>query len=254
MRLLDGKTAIVTGAAQGVGFGVAKALANAGAKVALFDIQTERLEQAAAALAAADARALAVTCDITVRDQVDAAVARVAGELGAATILVNNAIAVINGPLVEVDRAQLDLVMQTGPYASVWLMQACFPAMKAAGWGRIINFGSGGATMGMAGLAAYSIAKEGIRGLTKVAASEWGQWGITVNAVCPNVASPLRDKWYASLPPEERQRETELIPIRRTVDAETEVGATIVFLASPGGGGITGRTLHVDGGRAYYDR
>ncbi len=254
MSLLNGKTAIITGAAQGIGLGVATALAKAGASVALFDIQADALTSAVAALTAQGLSAQGVICDITRPEAVTAAVAEVNASLGPATILVHNAIAVDNGPLENVTLAHLDKVMHTGPYAAVWLMQACLPAMKAASWGRIIQFGSGGSTMGMPGLAAYSIAKEGLRGLTKVAASEWGPWGITVNTICPNVSTPLREKWYASLPPEEQQRERELIPIRRTVDAETEVGATIAFLCSAGGGGITGRTLHVDGGRSYYDR
>jgi NAD(P)-dependent dehydrogenase (short-subunit alcohol dehydrogenase family) len=132
-------------------------------------------------------------------------------------------------------------------------MQACFPTMKARG-GRIINFGSGGATMGLPELGAYNIAKEGVRGLTKTAATRWGKYGITVNTVCPLSMSDAYQTWFDTLSEEAQRKHLEGIPLRRMGDAEKDIGALVVFLAGPGGGYITSRTLHVDGGNCGYDR
>lgn len=132
-------------------------------------------------------------------------------------------------------------------------MQACFPTMKERG-GRIVNFGSGGATMGLAETGAYSIAKEEVRGAAEVAATGWGQYGTTVNTVCPMVATPLFDTWWQSLSEAEQAHQLSMIPMRRMGDGERDVGSLVVFLESESAGFIPSRTLHVDGGRALYDR
>jgi len=253
MKTLEGKVAIVTGSGGGMGIGVALAVAKAGAAVALVGRTREKLEQTAALIAEAGGRALVVPCDITDRAQVDAAVARTEQELGPVWLLVNNAVSTDNRRIEDVDDENLDLVLRSSIHGSLYMMQACFPTMKKAG-GRIVNFGSGGATMGMAEVGAYVIAKEGVRGLTKVAATGWGQYGITVNTVCPMVATPLFQTWWDSLDEREKQHQLDQIPMRRLGDGEKDIGAMVVFLAGPGGEYITSRTLHVDGGRAFYDR
>lgn len=252
-RTLDGKVAIVTGSGSGMGVGIALALAKAGAAVALVGRTAETLEKTRAQIAEAGGRAIAVVCDITDRTQVNAAVARAEAELGPVWLLVNNAVSTDNRPIEEVDDANLDLVLRSSIHGSLYMMQACFPTMKQRG-GRIVNFGSGGATMGLPEVGAYAIAKEGVRGLTKTAATGWGQYGITVNTVCPMVATPLFDVWWESLSEAEKAQQTAMIPMRRMGDGEKDVGSLIVFLASEGAGYITSRTLHVDGGRAFYDR
>lgn len=250
---LAGKVAIVTGAGSGMGVGVAQAVARAGAAVALLGRTAATLAETRAQIEQSGGRAIDIVCDITDRSQVDAAVARVEAEWGPVWLLVNNAVSTENRPIEEVDDANLDLVLRSSIYGSLYLMQAVFPAMKQHG-GRIINFGSGGATMGLPEVGAYAIAKEGIRGLTKTAATGWGQYGITVNTVCPMVATPLFDTWWDSLDEGEREHQLAMIPMRRMGDGEKDVGALIVFLAGEGAGFITSRTLHVDGGRAFYDR
>ncbi|MGF7150216.1 NAD(P)-dependent dehydrogenase (short-subunit alcohol dehydrogenase family) [Sphingomonas zeicaulis] len=252
-KVLDGKVAIVTGSGSGMGVGIARALAKAGAAVALAGRTAETLERTRATIAAEGGHAIVAVCDITDRAQVDAAVARTEADLGPVWLLVNNAVSADNRAIEHVDDANLDLVLRSSIHGSLYMMQACFPTMKARG-GRIVNFGSGGATMGLPEVGAYAIAKEGIRGLTKTAATGWGQYGITVNTVCPMVATPLFDSWWKSLSEAEQAHQLAMIPMRRMGDGEKDVGQTIVFLASDAASYITSRTFHVDGGRAFYDR
>lgn len=194
MVTLDGKVALVTGAGQGIGTGIALALAKAGAAVGPMGRRREPLEDTAHEVQSAGARAHVVPCDVTDRASVNAAVAEISATLGPVWVLVNNAVSHERKPLEEVDDANLDLVIQSAIYGSLHTMQACFPKMRTYG-GRIINFGSGAATAGLPEVAAYAIAKEGIRGLTKVAAAGWGKYGITVNTICPMVATPLFNTW-----------------------------------------------------------
>jgi len=252
-RPLEGKVALVTGSGSGMGVGIALAVAKAGAAVALVGRTAETLEQTRAMIEAAGGRAIVAPCDITHRAQVDATVAKAQAELGPIWLLVNNAVSTDNKPIEEVDDGNLDLVLRSSIHGSLYMMQACFPTMKERG-GRIVNFGSGGATMGLAETGAYAIAKEGVRGLTKVAATGWGQYGITVNTVCPMVATPLFDIWWHGLSEAQREHQLSMIPMRRMGDGERDIGGLIVFLGSEGAGYITSRTLHVDGGRAFYDR
>jgi 2-hydroxycyclohexanecarboxyl-CoA dehydrogenase len=253
MAELDGKVALVTGAGQGLGVGIALALAKAGASVGLVGRTVTTLEETAARIARAGGRSCVVPGDVTDRASVEAFVSGVTRELGPVWALVNNAISAIDQPVEEVEDANLDMALRSGVYGSLYTMQACYPAMKERG-GRIVNFGSGGATMGIEYNAAYNIAKEGIRGLTKTASTRWGRYGITVNTVCPMAHTPLLDRWWDGISDEQRRAHLDAIPMGRMGDPEKDVGALVVFLAGSGGGYITGRTLHVDGGRAYYDR
>lgn len=254
MGSLDGKVAIVTGAGQGIGRGVALALAKAGASVALLGRTLEKLRAVEREIQECGGTALSMACDAGQREQVDAALAAIMERFGPVFIMVNNAISIRHAPINEATDSELDEVLRTGVYASLYFMQACFPTMKRQGGGRIFNFGSGAGTMGLEGTGAYSIAKEGLRGLTKVAAVEWGKFNITVNTICPAVLTPLYEERLKDLTSEERAAQMALYPMGGPCDAERDVGGLIVFLSGPGGGRITSRTLHVDGGRAYYDR
>jgi len=253
MTQLQDKVALITGAGSGMGVGIALAVAKAGAVVGLVGRTEATLRETAAKIEAAGGQAMVLPCDITSREQVDRTVATLQEQHGPIWLLVNNAVSTDNKPIEEVDDANLEMVLRSSIHGSLYMMQACFPSMKQHG-GRIINFGSGGATMGLPETGAYSIAKEAVRGLTKVAATGWGRYGITVNTMCPMVATPLFDVWWQSLSEAEREHQLSMIPMRRMGDGEADVGATIVFLASEGASYITSRTFHVDGGRAFYDR
>jgi NAD(P)-dependent dehydrogenase (short-subunit alcohol dehydrogenase family) len=250
---LEGKVALVTGAGQGIGVGIALALAKAGAGVGLVGRTRSKLEETAAKIGEFGGYSHVCTGDVTQRDSVKSFVTEVQERLGPVWVLVNNAISAHDQPVEAVEDENLDMALRSGVYGSLYCMQACFPTMKERG-GRIVNFGSGGGTMGIEYNAAYNISKEGIRALTKTAATGWGKYGITVNTVCPIASTPLYNAWWDRISDEERRAHMDAIPMRRMGDPEKDVGALVVFLAGPGGSYITSRTLHIDGGRAYYDR
>lgn len=254
MRDLEGKVAFLTGAGRGVGVGIAAALAKAGATVGLMGRTRDTLEQTAALIADLGGRSLVCVGDVGVREDVNRSVAQVEAELGPIWALVNNAYFAERTEVEDITDEILDDALRVCVHGSLYCMQACFPTMKEHG-GRIINFGSGGSTMGLPELGAYNIAKEGVRGLTKTAAMAWGKYNITVNNVCPLAPSDAYQYWFDHMLDDEgRQKHLEGIPMRRMGDPEKDIGATIVFLAGPGGGFITSRTLHLDGGNCYYDR
>jgi 2-hydroxycyclohexanecarboxyl-CoA dehydrogenase len=254
MGELDGKVAFLTGAGRGVGAGIAVALAKAGATIGLFGRTRETLEQTSAKITELGASSLVCVGDTGVRADVDRAVAEVQARFGPIWALVNNAYSAERTFVEDITDDILDGALRGCIHGSLYTMQACFPTMKEHG-GRIINFGSGGATMGLPELGAYNIAKEGVRGLTKTAAASWGQYGITVNTICPLAASDAYRSWFEDMIDDEgRHKHLEGIPMRRLGDPEKDVGALVVFLAGPGGGYITSRTLHVDGGNCYYER
>jgi NAD(P)-dependent dehydrogenase (short-subunit alcohol dehydrogenase family) len=251
---LQGKVAFLTGAGRGVGVGIAVALAKAGASVGLFGRTRSTLEETQAKLEAIGARSMVCVGDVGVRRDVDKAIAEVHQELGPIWALVNNAYSAERTQVEDITDAILDDALRSCVYGALYTMQACFPTMKERG-GRIINFGSGGSTMGLAELGAYNIAKEGVRGLSKTAATGWGKYGITVNNICPLAPSEAYQTWFDDILDDEgRRKHLEGIPLRRMGDPEKDIGATVVFLAGPGGGYITSRTLHLDGGNCYYDR
>lgn len=254
MGELDGKVAFLTGAGRGVGVGIAMALAKAGATIGLFGRTRETLEKTSKAIAEVGGRSLVCVGDTGVRPDVDRAIGEVQAQFGPIWALVNNAYSAERTSVEDITDEILDGALRGCIHGSLYTMQACFPTMKEHG-GRIINFGSGGATMGRPELGAYNIAKEGVRGLTKTAAAAWGQYGITVNTICPLAASDAYLSWFEDMiGDEDRRKHLEGIPMRRLGDPEKDVGALVVFLAGPGGGYITSRTLHIDGGNCCYDR
>jgi len=253
MGELDGKVAFLTGAGRGVGVGIALALAKAGAAVALMGRTRETLEQTAAKVAEIGGRTVVCVGDVGKRGDVAAAVANAQAELGPIWALVNNAYASEKTQVEDITDEILDEALRTCVHGSLYCMQACFPTMKEHG-GRIINFGSGAATMGLPEMGAYNIAKEGVRGLTKTAGKAWGRFGITVNTICPLAPSDAYQYWFDEILDDAgREKHLAGIPMRRMGDPETDIGALVVFLAGPGGGFITCRTLHVDGGNCPYE-
>jgi NAD(P)-dependent dehydrogenase (short-subunit alcohol dehydrogenase family) len=254
MGELDGKVAFVTGAGRGVGVGISKALAGAGAAVGLMGRTRDSLERTAAIIAEQGGRSHICVGDVGIRADVNRAVNEVQQELGPIWALVNNAYSAERTLFEDITDEILDEALRVCVHGALYTMQACFPTMKQHG-GRIINFGSGGATMGLPELGAYNIAKEAVRGLTKTAALGWGQYGITVNNVCPLAASDAYQSWFDHILDDDgRRQHLDGIPLRRMGDAEQDIAPLVVFLAGPGGGYMTSRTLHVDGGNCYYDR
>lgn len=225
---MDGSVAIVTGGAGDLGRGVCRALTKAGASVVVVDKDISKAESAAA-----------IEGDVTVPEACESAVAETVGRFGHVDVLVNFAQQFTNRTLLETCDEDMLLAYGSGPQASLRMMQLVYPSMKARGGGTIVNCASQSGTMGgIVGHCAEAMAKEAIRGLTKHAAMEWAPDRIRVNVLCPVAGeAPIRSSPDAATS----------IPLGRIGDPETDVGATVVFLAT-GGSYITGRTLFIDGG------
>jgi NAD(P)-dependent dehydrogenase (short-subunit alcohol dehydrogenase family) len=249
MNRLDGKVAIVTGAGAGIGRGTARVLAAEGAAVTVAGRTLSKCEAVAAEIESAGGRALAVACDVNERAQVDAVVEQTVSTFGPPDILVNNAQGGGMGGDHALDSVGDDVFLAAfrgGVLSSVYGMQAVFPHMRARG-GSIVNMASSTGIMGDPGFAPYGTAKEGIRGLTKHAAREWGRYDIKVNVVAPAAlgegAARFRDeapkRWEAIL---------KQIPLGRMGDPEDDIGRGILALVTDLQY-LTGATLALDGGR-----
>lgn len=247
---LEGKVAIITGAGQGVGRGIALAMAKEGARCVIAEFNDESGEQVAQEIESLGSKALFVHCDVTDRESVDAAVERTIEVFGQLDVLVNNAQRAPLTPTSVMDHTDeiIDLCFDTGFRGSFRFMQAAYPHLKAS-QGNVINIASGAGLDGLAGQAAYGAAKEAIRALSKSAAREWGRDGINVNIICPLANSP----GVATLlerAPEMEKRMTANQPLGRIGDCEEDIGPVAVFLASEASRYVTGHTLPADGGNA----
>ena len=260
---LAGKVAIVTGAGRGIGRGIAIRLAKEGAGVVVASRSIGTVEQVTEEVRALGGPVTGVTVDVGDRADVERMVATAVAELGRVDILVNNAqgwgspsrrdVSPPMHPLESFPEDEWDFTFQTGIKGSLYGMQAVFPHLRDAGWGRIINFASPAAAQGMPGLAAYNANKEAIRGLTVTAAREWGKYGITANCISPVIPTDAMQAHYNSVEdPEAREAmlraSVDRFVVGRMGDPETDTGAVAAFLASDDSGFMTGRTFYVDGG------
>ncbi len=252
---LLGKTAIVTGAAGVLGQAFCRALAAAGADVALLDVNDEGLAFAVAGLSASlpERKFIAVRCDVTSGTEVRAAVGGVHAQIGRIDILVNNAGGSLRTPrtLADVTEAHWDLVMNVNLKATFLMCQAAAPLMKQQGGdGRIINVASiAGRLPSVLTGVQYAASKGGVIALTRKLASELGP-EITVNAIAPGVAlagERVIGMWD-NLQEREREETLSMIPLRR-LSTEEDQADVVVFLAGKGSRYITGATIDVNGGR-----
>jgi len=248
---LSGKVAVVTGGRRGIGKAIALALAGAGADIALCDrtIDDGQLEAAAAEAKKLGRRSMAVKADITSKADVDNFVQKVADELGAIDILVNNAAMNIRAPLLELPEDGWDRVINTDLKGYYLCTQAAGRIMVSQKRGNIINIASTAALKADAEMGAYCIAKAGVVMLTKVLAVELGQYNIRVNAVAPYIVKTKFSQPLWSEPEALKQIESE-IPVGRLAETEDIMGA-VLFLAADASGYITGQTIIVDGGSTF---
>jgi 3-oxoacyl-[acyl-carrier protein] reductase len=242
---LAGRTAIVTGAAQGIGEAVVRAYAAEGARVCIADVAVERAHALAQELARDGAEAMGVRCDVSDRTEVDAMVAAAVARFGRVDILVNNAGIIRPAMLHKMTAAQWDAVLGVHLTGSFNGLQAVAPAMIGQRYGRVINVTSTAGMLGTIGQINYSAAKAGIVGLTMSAARELAQYGITVNAIAPGAATPMTE----TIRTDERFRDKYLarIPLGRWAEP-TEIAPVFVFFASDASSYVTGQVLAADGG------
>ena len=244
MSSLEGRTALVTGASQGIGRACAIELAKAGAKVALAARSEAKLAEVAGEITGAGGTAQAFAIDIASEESIKAGAKAALAHFGSIEILVNNAGITKDGLMMRMKRADWDAVLSTNLTGTFLLTQALVSPMLKARWGRIINISSVVGETGQAGQANYAASKAGLIGLTKSLARELASRGITANAVAPGY---IETAMTAVL--EEKQREHMLtqIPLARP-GTDLEIAHAVRFLASEEAGYITGHVLDVNGG------
>ena len=261
MGFLTGKTAIITGAGRAVlsdgscgsiGYGIATAFAKEGANLVITGRNVKKLAEAKNELEAKyGIRVLPVQADVCAGTDNEATVQNVVNQavdtFGGIQVLVNNAQASASGvPLAEHTTEQFDLALYSGLYAAFYYMKACYPYL-AKSKGSVINFASGAGLFGNFGQCSYAAAKEGIRGLSRVAATEWGKDGINVNVICP-LAWTAKLEQFQQAYPDAFKANVKMPPMGHYANPETEIGRVCVQLAMPDFKYLSGETLTLEGG------
>lgn len=245
---LGGCTALVTGAARGLGRAIALALAEAGADVALGLREASRDEGLADEIRAFGRRALRLQMDVTRLEEIDAAVATTVEELGSLDLLVNNAGGGAGHvPAELVAAAELERTLDVNLKGTFFACRAAFGPMRERGFGRIVNLSSQAALVALPGEAVYCMTKAAVSHLTRCLAVEWGAHGINVNAVAPTfIRTPGTEPALSD--PAFRADVEERIAALHRVGEPDEIAGAVVFLCSPAASLITGETLVIDGG------
>ncbi|MEV6329801.1 3-oxoacyl-ACP reductase FabG [Streptomyces sp. NPDC051909] len=250
MSTTEQRVAVVTGAARGIGAATAIRLAAEGRAVAVLDLDEAACKDTVEKITAAGGTALAVGCDVSDAAQVEAAVARVAAELGPPTILVNNAGVLRDNLLFKMSESDWDIVMNVHLKGAFLMAKACQKHMVDAGFGRIVSLSSSSA-LGNRGQANYSAVKAGLQGLTKTLAKELGKFGITANAVAPGfivTEMTAQTAERVGMGFEDFQAAAaSMIPVQR-VGRPEDVANAIAFFAGDDAGFVSGQVMYVAGG------
>lgn len=247
---MDGKAVLVTGAAKGIGAGIAERLVEAGARVALLDVDREALAAKHAELAGGDGALLALPADLVDEEQTRAAVDAAAAHFGRLDAVVNNAGIAVYGAAEELTTAGWERQLAVNLRGAFFVSKFAVPHLRAAGGGAIVNIASVHAFASYAGALAYDVSKNGMLGLTRTMALDHGRDRIRVNAVCPGyIQTPLLDKWLAGeADPAATMKEVlRWHPLGR-IGTPRDIAEAVLFLISDASSWITGTTLVVDGG------
>lgn len=246
---LEGKVAVVTGAGQGVGQGIALALSKAGARLMVSGRTASKLEDTAKMISKRGDEAKTAVCDVSDPKAITSLVQKTCDTFGQIDILVNNAQDVILGPLLKNTDKDYATVMDSGPLATFRLMRAAHPHLIKSK-GCIVNLASSSALRwDMSNYGIYAAAKEAIRILTRTAAHEWAKDGVRVNCILPLAASPGM-RWWTENNPEEAKAFVATVPMGRIGDCERDIGNVVVFLCGKDASYITAQSLVLDGGQA----
>ncbi|MDM5156220.1 3-hydroxybutyrate dehydrogenase [Bacillus sp. DX1.1] len=254
--MFTNRVVFLTGAASGIGYEMGKAFAKEGAKVVISDRLEDRSKEAAEQLRHEGYEAIGMKCDVTSEQEISQAISETVTHWGSLDVLINNAGMQHVSPIEEfpTDKfEQLIKIMQIAPFIAI---KHAFPIMKKQKYGRIINVASINGLVGFAGKSAYNSAKHGVIGLTKVAALEGAEHGITVNALCPGyvdtplVRNQLQDLATTRNVPLERVLEEVIYPLvpQKRLLAAQEIADYALFLASEKTKGVTGQAVVIDGG------
>lgn len=248
MGKMEGKVVIITGGGRGIGYGISRAFADEGASLVLTGRTLSTLEQAKNSLEQEfHVPVLVVTADGADEPAIKHVIQTTAETYGHIDVLVNNAQASKSGVmLADHTKEDFDLAIYSGLYATFFYMREAYPFLKETR-GSVINFGSGAGLFGKPGQASYAAAKEGIRGMSRVAATEWGPDGIRVNVICPLAMTEGLEKWKEDYP-DLYNRTIQGIPMGRFADPEKDIGKLCVFLSSGDAAYITGETITIQGG------
>ena len=246
---LSWRVAIVTGGNQGIGFGIAKGLANAGATVVIANRRATEGQNAAESLKKEGLNVIAIPTDVSNKSSIAALVSKVISDFSKIDILVNNAAIIIRKPIEDFTEEEWDQIMNTNLRGLYFCCQLVGREMIKRKRGKIVNISSVLSQIAQPGRGVYATAKAGVSHLTRVLALEWGKYHINVNAIAPGLTiTPLNQKYFEENP-EDLRNIISTIPIGREAYPEDYVGAAI-FLASDASDYITGQTLLVEGGMA----
>ena len=248
MKRLEGNVTIITGGGKGIGFGIAQSFAAEGSDLVITGRTESRLISAKERLEKEfGIRVLPIVADGADENAIKEVVRQTVETFGKINTLVNNAQVSKSGlPLVEHSREDFDLAIYSGLYAAFFYMRECHPYLKQTK-GSVINFASGAGLFGKLGQSSYAAAKEGIRGMSRVAAAEWGPDGIRVNVVCPLAMTESLQEWKENYP-ELFAKTIQGIPLGRFADPRNDIGRVCVFLASDDASFVTGETITLQGG------
>ena len=248
MKRLAGNVTIITGGGKGIGFGLAQAFAQEGSDLVITGRTESRLLDAKKRLEEEyGIEVLPIVADGADEAAIKNVVAKTVDKFGKITTLVNNAQVSKSGlPLVEHTKEDFDLAIYSGLYAAFFYMRECFPYLKESK-GSVINFASGAGLFGKLGQSSYAAAKEGIRGMSRVAASEWGPDGVRVNVICPLAMTESLREWKEHYP-DLYEKTIQGIPLGHFADPKNDIGRVCVFLASSDAEYITGETITLQGG------